>query len=48
MRLSTPVTGPRPRLFSHAIWLYFRFPLRLRMVEEMLAGRTAGISRLFR
>jgi putative transposase len=29
-------------LISHAVWLYFRFPLSLRMVEEMLAAR--GIS----
>src|SRR3954464_725024 len=29
-------------LISYAIWLYFRFPLSLRMVEEMLAAR--GIS----
>src|SRR5260370_31194857 len=27
---------------SYAVWLYFRFPLSLRMVEEMLAAR--GIS----
>jgi putative transposase len=24
---------------SYAVWLYFRFPLSLRMVEEMLAAR---------
>jgi putative transposase len=24
---------------SHAVWLYFRFPLSLRMVEEVLAAR---------
>jgi putative transposase len=29
-------------IISYAIWLYFRFPLSLRMVEEMLAAR--GIS----
>jgi putative transposase len=29
-------------LIGHAVWLYFRFPLSLRMVEEMLAAR--GIS----
>ena len=23
-------------VISHAVWLYFRFPLSLRMVEEML------------
>src|SRR5512132_222250 len=34
-------TGHRfpPEIVSHAIWLYFRFPLSLRMVEEMLAAR---------
>ena len=26
-------------IISYAIWLYFRFPLSLRMVEEMLAAR---------
>jgi putative transposase len=26
-------------VISHAVWLYFRFPLSLRMVEEMLAVR---------
>src|SRR5258707_508840 len=29
-------------VISYAVWLYFRFPLSLRMVEEMLAAR--GIS----
>src|SRR5918992_1450362 len=29
---------------SHAIWLYFRFPLGLRMVEEMLAARGIVVS----
>lgn len=24
-------------IISHAVWLYFRFPLSLRMAEEMLA-----------
>ena len=28
-----------PEVISHAVWLYFRFPLSLRMVEEMLAKR---------
>ncbi len=28
-----------PEVISHAIWFYFRFPLSLRMVEEMLAAR---------
>ena len=26
-------------IISHALWLYFRFPLSLRMVEDMLAAR---------
>ena len=26
-------------VISHAVWLYFRFPLSLRMIEEMLAAR---------
>src|ERR1051325_10787563 len=26
-------------IISHTVWLYFRFPLSLRMVEEMLAAR---------
>jgi transcriptional regulator with XRE-family HTH domain len=30
---------------SHAVWLYFRFPLSLRMVEEMLAARGIAVSR---
>jgi len=25
-------------IISHAVWLYFRFPLGLRMVEELLAA----------
>src|SRR3954451_19519561 len=29
---------------SHAVWLYFRFPLSLRMVEEMLAARGIAVS----
>jgi hypothetical protein len=24
-----------PQMIAHAVWLYFRFPLSLRMVEEM-------------
>ena len=26
-------------IIGHAVWLYFRFPLGLRMVEELLAAR---------
>ncbi len=31
-------------VISHAVWLYFRFPLSLRMVEEMLAARGIDVS----
>ena len=33
-----------PEVISHAIWLYFRFPISLRMVEEMLAARGILVS----
>ena len=33
-----------PEIISHAVWLYFRFPLSLRMVEEMLAARGIVVS----
>jgi putative transposase len=31
-------------IIGHAIWLYFRFPLGLRMVEELLAARGILVS----
>src|SRR3954452_24946076 len=31
-------------VISHAVWLYFRFPLSLRMVEEVLAARGIIVS----
>jgi putative transposase len=31
-------------IISHAVWLYFGFPLSLRMVEEMLAARGILVS----
>jgi hypothetical protein len=31
-------------VISYAVWLYFRFPLSLRMVEEMLASRGIEVS----
>src|SRR4029079_14749874 len=31
-------------IISHAVWLYFRFPLSLRIVEEMLAARGVVVS----
>ena len=38
-RLPVPARGHQPR-----VWLYFRFPLSLRMVEEMLAARGILVS----
>src|SRR3954467_4393187 len=42
----SPYTGYRfpPEVISQAVWLYFRFPLSLRMVEEMLAARGIVVS----
>src|SRR6186997_2120847 len=42
----SPYAGYRfpPEVISQAIWLYFRFPLSLRMVEEMLAARGIDVS----
>src|SRR4051795_12917760 len=42
----SPYTGYRfpGEVISHAVWLYFRFPLSLRMVEEMLAARGIDVS----
>src|SRR3712207_4745734 len=31
-------------IISHAVWLYFRFPLSLRMVDEILAARGITVS----
>src|SRR5690242_496879 len=33
-----------PEVISHAVWLYFRFPLALRTVEELLAARGITVS----
>ena len=42
----SPYAGHRfpAEVISHAVWLYFRFPLGLRMVEEMLAARGIIVS----
>src|SRR3954467_3202779 len=42
----SPYAGYRfpPEVISHAVWLYFCFPLSLRMVEEMLAARGIIVS----
>ena len=31
-------------VIAHAVWLYFRFPLSLRMVEDLLAARGIIVS----
>src|SRR3954447_16236284 len=31
-------------IISHAVWLYFRFPLSLRHVDEILAARGIDVS----
>jgi putative transposase len=31
-------------IISHAVWLYFRFPLSLRHVDEILAARGIMVS----
>src|ERR1700757_2131590 len=31
-------------IISYAVWLYFRFPLSLRMVEEILAARGLSVA----
>ena len=31
-------------IISHAVWPYFRFPLGLRLVEELLAARGILVS----
>ena len=33
-----------PDVIAHAVWLYFRFPLSLRMVEDLLAVRGITVS----
>jgi len=33
-----------PEIICTAVWLYFRFPLSLRMVEELLAARGIEVS----
>ncbi len=33
-----------PQLISHAVWLYYRYPMSLRLVEEMLLERGIVVS----
>ncbi len=42
----SPHAGHRfpAEIIGQAVWLYFRFPLSLRMVEEMLAARGIAVS----
>src|SRR5215212_5537365 len=42
----SPYAGYRfpGEVISHAVWLHFRFPLSLRMVEDMLAARGIVVS----
>src|SRR5688500_10983077 len=42
----SPYAGHRfpAEVIGHAVWLHFRFPLSLRMVEEMLAARGTIVS----
>lgn len=46
--MSKPVNYKRhrfpPETIAHALWLYFRFPLSLRLVEEMLLERGILVS----
>jgi putative transposase len=46
--MSKPVSYKRhrfpPQIIAHAVWLYFRFPLSLRLVEEMLLERGILVS----
>jgi putative transposase len=46
--MSQPVSYKRhrfpPEIIAHTVWLYFRFPLSLRLVEEMLLERGILIS----
>ena len=32
------------QIIAHAVWLYFRFPLSLRLIEEMLLERGIVVS----
>ncbi len=42
----SPYAGYRfpAEIISLAVWLYFRFPLSLRMVDELLAARGIVVS----
>jgi hypothetical protein len=46
--MSKPISYKRhrfpPEIIAHAVWLYFRFPLSLRLVEELLLERGIVLS----
>jgi putative transposase len=46
--MSKPISYKRhrfpPEIIAHAVWLYFRFPLSLRLVEKMLLERGILVS----
>jgi putative transposase len=46
--MSKPISYKRhcfpPEIIAHAVWLYLRFPLSLRLVEEMLLERGIVVS----
>jgi putative transposase len=46
--MSKPISYKRhrfpPEIIAHAVWLYFRFPLSLRLAEEMLLERGILVS----
>ena len=46
--MTKPVSYKRhrfsPEIIAHTVWLYFRFPLSLRLVEEMLLERGIVVS----
>src|SRR5208337_841050 len=43
-QLPLPRSSLPAEVIAHAVWLYFRFPLSLRMVEDLLAGRGIMVS----
>jgi putative transposase len=47
--MNQPVSYKRhrfpPQVIAHAVWLYFRYPLSLRIVEELLLERGIEVSR---
>ena len=34
----------RPEIISHCVWLYHRFPLSFRDVQELMLGRGVDVS----